>query len=190
MNRENYLSVSGADYIRAMFANTKEDMSLTFEEEGKENTTCYMDWKEADMEEIVARFEKLLSALTRLGQEHDRWETSTEDMPEDLLAVWNTYIVPYPDHGMDENQLFDISMKKELGEPLTQEEKRMLEKKYAWLAKHAETRLPYVRRTPLFVIQRARRYEKLVALGAPAMVTQNEARYLAEELALYCARTK
>ena len=183
MNRNDYLTLSGADYIRAMFANTKADASLTFEAE--EPVTWYMDWSEADAEEIVTEYKKLQSDLTRLAKDHDRWRGSTEGMPAELLEVWNTYILPYPDQGMDDDKIFDISMKLEVGDPLTEEEKKLWYRYDAWREKNALTRLPMDRCNPAFLIQRARRYEKLVSLHAPKIIIDNEARYLAEELALY-----
>lgn len=185
MDREKYLSATGAEYIRAMFANTGADGALTLREEGKEPVTWYMRWTEADMEEIVRRYEALEAVLTRLGREHRRWEDSPEEMTEDLKAAWNIFVVPYPHHGMDEEQLAELALKEELGDALTEEEEKLLEKRYEWLAKNALTRLPKDRCNPLFLIQRGRRYEKLVTLGAPKVVLDSEARCLAEELALY-----
>lgn len=185
MNRDNYLSVSGTDYIRAMFKNTQADGALTIEDEGENGATWFMDWQEADVEEVIARFETLLAALTQLGREHTYWEDFKEEMPADLQAVWDTYIAPYPDHGMDHDELFDISMKAEFDEPLTEEEEGMLRKEVRWLEENALTRLPYNRTHPAELIQRARRYERLTQLHAPKVVLDNEERCLAEEMALY-----
>ncbi len=185
MNREDYMSLSGVDYIRAMFANTKEDGSLILENEGEESFNAYVDWQEADVEKMVERFEALLAALTQLGKEHAYWEVSTKDMPETLLEVWNTYIVPYPDHGMDDEALFDIFLKAEADEPLTDAELSMLEKQRSWMRENALTRLPEIRCNPSPMIQRARRYERLMARHAPKIVLDNEARCLAEEMVLY-----
>jgi len=184
MIRDNFLSVSGADYIRAMYANTV-DGKLTIGDEAQDGKTVCMDWDEQAAEAVVTRFEKLHTALTRLGKAHTCWDGDVKDMPEDLPEVWNTYIRPYPDHGMDPEALFAISMKAEQEEPLTPEEAEMLEKQSAWLRENALTRLPYNRCNPAALIQRARRYEKLVALRAPKLIIDNEERCLAEEMALY-----
>lgn len=190
MNRDNYLSLSGADYIRAMFTNTQADGSLTFEEEGENGVTWFMDWTEADAEEIVGRFKALLSALSKLGKEHTYWEKSTEGIPEDLLEVWNTYIAPYPDHRMDPDELFEISMKAEFDENLTREEEELLDREQEWLHKNALTRLPYNRCHPVALIQRAKRYERLTQMNAPKLVLNNEERCLAEEMVLYYCMAK
>lgn len=190
MNRENYLSVSGTDYIRAMFANTQPDGTLFIEDEGENGTTWFMDWQKRDADELIARFEALLAALKKLGKEHDRWETSAKDMPADLLEVWNTYIAPYPDHGMDREKLFELSMKVEFDEKLTQEEEELLDREQAWLHKNALIRLPYNRCHPAALIQRAKRYERLTQLNAPKLVLDNEERCLAEEMVLYYCMAK
>ena len=183
MDREEFRGMSGADYIRAMFENTREG-KLVLEDEN-DAKTYYMDWTKEAAEEAVTRFEKLLAELTRLGEDHTKWMESTQDMPEDLLEVWNTYILPYPDHGMDLEELQDASIKAELDEPLTEREKELLDAQRLWMHMEALRRMPYCRCNPAYMIQRARRYEKLVSLHAPKIVIDNEARYLAEELALY-----
>lgn len=185
MYRENCLDLSGTQYIREMFRNTRVDGALTIEDEGENGTTWFLDWKEADMEEVIARFETLRTALAQLGREHDYWKNFEEAMPADLQEVWSTYIAPYPDHGMDHDVLFDISMKAEFDEPLTDEEKKLLNKEQEWLEDNALTRLPYNRTHPVALIQRARRYEKLIQLHAPKIVLENEERCLAEEMVLY-----
>ena len=106
-------------------------------------------------------------------------------MPEDLLQVWNTYIVPYPDYDRDIDRLLCISMDAESGEPLTEEEQAMLDKEEKWLRENALTRLPFNRCEPAAMIQRAKRYEKLVSLHAPKVVCDCELLALAEEMAYY-----
>ena len=185
MNRNDYMTVSGADYIRAMYANTKADSSLTFEENGVEPVTRHMDWTEEKAERIAAEYEKLLTALNALSKDFDRWVQSTEGMPANLLEIWNTYILPYPDHGLDDEKLFDISMKWEMGEPLTEEEQTLWNRCVTWMEDNALNRLPKDRCNPAFLILRVRRYTRLTALHAPKIIVDIEAHYLAEELALY-----
>lgn len=180
MNRENFASASGPDYIRAMYANT-HDGKLTIGDEDNGMEILGIDWNEQSMEEVIAYFETLLAALTRLGQ-----MIAGETVPGELREVYDTYIKPYPDHGMDPEMLYDISMKAELNMPLTEEEAELLDKHIDWLRENALTRLPFNRCNPSPVIQRARRYVRLMQLNAPAMVMNIEARYLAEELVFYC----
>ena len=61
MNRNDYMTLSGADYIRAMFANTNSDGTLTLENEPEDRVTWYMDWSGKNVAEIVVEYEKLVS---------------------------------------------------------------------------------------------------------------------------------
>ena len=190
MNRDHYLAISGGDYIRAMFANTQNRVLTMEDQESFQPDVYVLDWDQEKMENTVARFEKLQGALTRLGKDHAHWETATDALPQELLEVWNTYIRPYPDHGMDQEKLFDLSMREEFGEQMTEEEQEMLDRQRDWMKINALTRLPYDRCNPASMIQRARRYEKLVSLKAPRLIQENEARALAEQLVLYTCRVK
>ncbi len=172
------------NYIREMFARTRNGV-LQMEEEDEE-VIYRLDWDQATAEKMTLQVEALLHALAGLGVTHSDWENCEENVPAELKAVWQTYIMPYPDHGMDRQTLFEISMKAECDEPLTEEEEEMLEQERQWMRAHALTRLPYNRTHPANLIQRARRYEKLVALNAPAVVINHEARCFAERYVLYC----
>lgn len=186
MNRNDYMTLSGADYIRAMFANTRaEDGALTLENDPEDSDTWYMDWSEADAEKIAAEYETLQAALYRLAKDCNCWECSAEEIPEDLQETWNTYLLPYPHHGLDDELIFNISMKHESGEPVTEEEQALWCRYIAGQEKNALTRLPLDRCNPTRLIQRARRYAKLLSLNAPQIIVDIEAQYMAEELALY-----
>ena len=184
MDRFDYNAISGADYIRAMFANTKPNGALYLEDDEE---TWYLDWKEEDAEAIAGEFECLRAALARLAPDYDRWLKSTEGMPEDLQEIWDTYLRPYPDHGLDSNRLFEIGMKQECDAPLTEVEKLLRDQQITWMMENALSRLPYDRCNPVNVIQHARRYARLIMLQAPKVVINNEAQLLAEELVWYRA---
>jgi hypothetical protein len=185
MKREEYAALSGADYVRAMYKNTKKDGALCLKSEGEKPVTWYMDWNEADAEAIANRVENLAASLRQLAKERGYWEKSTKDMPAQLLEVWNTYIAPFPGHGLDDDELEEIWWKEEYGE-LTQEEQEILRQYNAWYEENALQRLPYLRRSPVWVMNRALRFVRLVSLRAPEIVIANEERFLAEEMALYC----
>lgn len=183
MNRDDFVSVNGADYIRAMFRDTRDGV-LTFVSEEDSTETWHLDWDEETAEEIVQRFEKLMEALTRIGREHAYWERSTRDMPEDLLDVWNTYIAEFPDHGID-MAVLQSAWTKEYEDVLTAEEEEALRQHREWFIKHAEERMPPNRCTSATLISRARRYERLMALHAPKILLEHEARLIGEEMVLY-----
>ena len=184
MNCENYISLTGADYIRAMFANTKNGILTLGDEDFTQDIP--LDWNEEMMEEMVSIYEELVSDLAELTQ----WETSKETMPEKLMGVWRTFMEPYPNYEGDCEELFDLSMKAELHEEMTPEEEEKLNAWYSWLEEQALTRMPYNRCNPASLIQRARRYEKLLSLKAPQIVVDNESRFLAEELVRYYCLTE
>lgn len=188
MDRYDYKELSYPDYVRAMFANTKPDGGLTFRDENEtEDETCYLEWTEEEAEAIAKELENLCAALDRLVPEYDRWMESTAGMPEELVEIWNTYLRPYPDHNMDREQLYDISMKLECGEELTEEEQKLHDQECAWMMNNALQRLPYERCNPVNLIQRARRYVRLQTLSAPQLIVDMEAHRLAEELVWYRA---
>ena len=99
MNRDDFSSLSGADYIRAMFKNTAVDGSLIVEDE-EHSSVFYMDWKAEDVQVLTERFEKLRAALAHLGKFFPGAEAA-EELPKELQEVWNTYIRPYPSHDID-----------------------------------------------------------------------------------------
>ena len=187
MKHEMCNDMTGAAWIGWMYDNTV-DGQLTLQTEDGTAVTYEMDWNAGDRDAVIARYQALAEALTRLGKEHAYLEVSTKDMPEALKQVWDTYILPYPDHGMDHEHLADIDMRVEMGEEVTEEEAEMLWKAEHWLREQALTRLPFNRCEPAALIQRARRYEKLVSLHAPKVVIDHEARCLAEQMVLYDCR--
>ena len=73
---------------------------------------------------------------------------------------------------------------------LTEEEEALLKRHDAWIEQQCLQRLPHVGCTSVYLINRARRYERLVSLHAPEIVLENEARCLAEEMVLYYCMAK
>lgn len=184
MIRDDYRCSSGAQFLRAMFANTC-DGKLTIGNDESDLATIPMDWDAGTAEELAQRCETLLEQLTRLGEEHERWAASTEGMPAQLLPVWDTYVRPFPDHGMDQATLEEIWQKESVNMELSDSELQLFHQYNRWYGTCAMERLPYNRCSPVDLINRARRYEKLVSLKAPRVVVENEGRCLAEEMALY-----
>lgn len=184
MIRDDYCSMSGAAYLRELFAQTC-DGKLLIGNEGEDLVTYPMDWDAQTAQKLAQRCETLLAQLTRLGQEHERWEASTEGMPEELREAWNLFARPFPEHGMDQAALEEIWQKESVDLELSESEQQMLSLYNRWYAECAMERLPYERRSPVYLINRAKRFEKLVRLNAPEVVVKNEGRCLAEELALY-----
>ena len=188
MNRENY--------IRAMFAKTKDGMlTLThYPEDGSEefDRTYPVNWDSKTAEALENQFEKLRSYLDRIGLLHDELQAVVKEMKnpgkilkEELLEVWNTYIAPFEVHDMDDDAIADADTKRFYGDELTEEEKSLLKRYDAWIEQQCLKRLPHLGCSSVGLINRARRYERLVSLHAPEIVLENEARCLAEEMVLY-----
>lgn len=188
MNRDDYLHLSGVEFLRTMFENTRDGVLCMEDDDRCSSETIAMDWDEKALEVLLLHYENLVAALTRLGQEHERWKRSAQDMPQELRQVWDTYVVPYPDHGMDKGKLFMLTMKKGLGEELTPEEQQMLAMRERWMRENAIKRLPYKGCEPMELIEAARRYESVVAMQAPKGVLSYEKLALAEEMAYYYCR--
>ena len=188
------------NYIRTMFEATRDGMlTLThYPEDGSEefDRTYPVNWDSQTAEALEKQFDKLRGHLDHIGLLHDELQAfiRQEKVPRsilyrELLAVWDTYIAPFEDHCFDEQAIFDIQMKEEY-EVLTEEEFALLEEYWEWYEQQCLQRLPYNRRSPAELINRARRYERLVSLHAPEIVLENEARCLAEEMVLYYCMAK
>ena len=54
-----------------------------------------------------------------------------------------------------------------------------------WFEENAKKRLPTKNNTPISLMNRAKRYSRLVQLNAPAVVLEEEAMRFAEEFVLY-----
>ena len=68
---------------------------------------------------------------------------------------------------------------------LIEEEELLLKQYYIWREEQSQKRIPFNGRSSALLILRARRYEKLISLGAPEIIVTEEGRCLAEEMVLY-----
>ena len=183
-------------YIRELFAATKDGkvkITCYTEIEGPYDCTYEMDWTVADAEKVVERYEALIAALSKIGKLHD--ELENEDKRRKVLNleelfVWETYIRPFDTFEGDGELLDDIYDRRNCGDELTDDEHEMLERHYEWFNEQSLRRLPFERRSPMHVVNRAQRYEHLVSLNAPEIVIGNEGRCLAEEMVLYYCSKK
>lgn len=187
MNREQYRDLNGSDYIREMLKHTQNGKLTISDEDGQENTYP-MRWDQVMVEFLIYDYELLLERLDKIGeQEHFIQDDATayDLLGQELYDVWWIYIRPFPAHRLDQEALQELWMKQDMGDPLTEEEKALHREYRQWFEEHARSRLPVMACSPASFISRAKRYTKLVSLGAPEVVRQSEARFLAEEMALY-----
>lgn len=207
MTREMRDDLTPQGYIRQVFRETQDGkLSITYYPFiGEPETITYqVNWTEEDAEQIIQKYNLLTFALARIGRLHDQLEEEENRrklLSEDDLHVWNTYVKPYEPMAVDWEQLYPISPCKpdelmsliqeiheraQFGDLIEEEE--MLWKQYCmWREEQSQKRIPFDRRSAANMIQRARRYEKLIRMNAPEVVVTEEGRGLAEEMILYYA---
>lgn len=172
-----------SQYVRTLFDESR-DGELTV---GNEDDRCDypVDWDEATAEALAQQCGALVTHLTELAGQYDKLKTETRHLTKDQLEVWNTYLRPFPDHGLDMDVLQGIWEKYETDAPVTDEEQALADQYVHWFEENALARLPRKRCDPSALINHAKRYGRLVRLNAPAIVLENEAKRLAEKFVLY-----
>lgn len=148
-----------------------------------------VDWDEQTADALAQQCGRLVEQLTELSMRFETLRTSTVQLTAQQLAVWNTYLRPFPKHDLDMLALTAIWEKMDTCATLTPQEHALADAYVRWYEENAHSRLPVLRCDPTALIGRARRYSKLVQLNAPAVVRENEAKRFAEEYVLYhCLR--
>ena len=207
MTREVRDDLTPQGYIRQMFRETKDGkLSITYYPfiGAAETSTYQVNWSEEDSETIVQKYNLLTFALARIGRIHnqlDDEQSRNELLSEDEVQVWNTYVKPYEPMVVDWEQLYpippcepneltsliqDIHERSKFGD-LIEEEELLLKRYLMWREEQSQKRIPFNRRSSADMIQRARRYERLLSMHAPEVVVTEEGRCLAEEMVLYYA---
>ena len=141
------------------------------------------------IDEIVGKYEALTQALCAIGSVREELDNGTKAealLTLDQLEVWNIYVRDF-DEKFDsgEYNLYIIYDMRECGAPLNDEEQDVLERHYEWFEIQCLTRLPNKVRSPMYLVNRAQRYEYLISQNAPKCVIDEEGRRLAEEMILY-----
>jgi hypothetical protein len=179
-------------YIRQMFRQTRDGKLAITRNPGvgePETITYQVNWTAEDAEQIVQRYNLLTAALFRIGRLHDQLEEEENRIKllnAEQLEIWNTYVRPYDPFEVDLTVVYDIYDRSQLGDILEEEE--AIWKRYCmWREEQSQKRIPFHRRSAANMIQRARRYEKLISMDAPLIVVAEEGRCLAEEMVLYYA---
>lgn len=190
MTEEMRSKLTPQEYIRQLFKETKDGrLPITYYPYiGEPETLTYnVSWTENDAEQIIAKYNLLTSALTRIGRAA-RVENMelTDLLTDEDLKVFNTYIRPYEPFDVDLTVIADIKERAKLGD-ITEEEEELWKRYCMWNEEQSQTRIPFNRRSSADMIMRARRYEALVGVNAPKAVVNSEALLLAEEMVLYYA---
>ena len=144
-----------------------------------------VEWDEQTANELAQQCSALVRHFTELSHQFEKLRNETRHLSKEQLDAWNTYLRPFPSHGLDMETLRGIWEKFETGEPVTEEERALADQYVNWFEENALTRLPRKCCDPVQLINRAKRYCKLVRLHAPEVVRINEAKRFAEEYVLY-----
>lgn len=144
-----------------------------------------VDWDEQTAKDLARQCDALVDHLTELSRQYEKLKTETRHLTQAQLEAWNTYLRPFPKHNLDMTTLQEIWDKTAADIELTDEEWDLADQYVDWFEENALKRLPVNRCTPIQLINRAKRYSKLIQLGAPESVQENEAKRFAEEFVLY-----
>lgn len=170
---------TASDYIRTLYEETRDGtLEIWYEGDTDEGytETYSMVWSRADMEALVKEFETLRTQLDRIA---------AGDRSKELAQTHRTYVHPYDEPPFDKAELEEVLEKVEFAQPRSQEEQNLYEQYVQWRQAQAAARLETRGYHADALICRAQRYTRLMELEAPAIVIENEARCLAEELVLY-----
>ena len=189
-NENEILDMTAAQYIPYLF-DSCENNTLTLvrydEVDDPWHLKYTMDWTAADVDGLVEQFQQLRTALDRLAMAHDALLNS--DAPETLVttedfAVWNTFVRPFEGFDIPQETLQEL-FERNMAYDLNEEEQEILERYYDWAKELCRQRLCGKFQDSYYLINRARRYERLVYLRAPQIILENEARDMAEEFVVF-----
>lgn len=187
--------LASIDYVTSLFAATGRDGALrmpknfgTDEERDDEFDIFKMSWSRDDLNLLLSEFQELYAGLSEIAKVYDKLDNNpklvrdTLDNPV-LFDIWHLYLQRPQWYG-EEERMLDVALKKEAqAEELSTEEERLLEKYRAEELRESVKNLGG-NRFAYDVHMHALRLCKLMSLGAPEIVIQNEARALIACMAL------
>ena len=181
--------LASIDYVTSLFAATGRDGALrmpknfgTDEERDDEFDIFKMSWSRDDLNLLLSKFQELYAGLSEIAKVYDKLDNNSKlvrdtlDNPV-LFDIWHLYLQRPQWYG-EEERMLDVALKKEAqAEELSAEEERLLEKYRAEELRESVKNLGG-NRFAYDVHMHALRLCKLMSLGAPEIVIQNEARAL------------
>ena len=187
--------LASIDYVTSLFAATGRDGALhmpknfgTDEERDDEFDIFKMSWSRDDLNLLLSEFQELYAGLSEIAKVYDKLDNNPElvrdalDNPV-LFDIWHLYLQRPQWYG-EEERMLDVALKKEAqAEELSAEEERLLEK-YRGEELRVSVKNLGGNRFAYDVHMHALRLCKLMSLGAPEIVIQNEARALIACMAL------
>lgn len=187
--------LASIDYVTSLFAATDRDGALrmpknfgTDEERDDEFDIFKMSWSRDDLNLLLSEFQELYAGLSEIAKVYDKLDNNPKlvrdalDNPV-LFDIWHLYLQRPQWYG-EEERMLDVALKKEAqAEELSAEEERLLEK-YRGEELRVSVKNLGGNRFAYDVHMHALRLCKLMSLGAPEIVIQNEARALIACMAL------
>ncbi len=145
-----------------------------------------MNWNKSDVDSLVSDHAALTAALTELAPYWDtvKTEADSKTLPEELQAVWNTYIRDFDTRDMDLDRISEISDKIDAGEAISYEESEMYDKYRELVIADAKARIGDNIAT-YDVILRAKRFCRLTSFNAPRIIIDNESNFLIQAMAVH-----
>lgn len=171
------------EYVHTMFQESRSGELSVGNADNRSNYT--VDWDEQTAEVLANQCGNLVSIITTLAAQYEKLKMDTQHLTKEQLEVWETYLKPFPPHGLDMDELIAIWEKFEIDEEVSDEERSLADQWMNWFETHSLDRLPIKRCYPSKLINQAKRYCKIVKLNAPEVVQVNEAKRLAEDFVLY-----
>ena len=195
MNFAKNTYLASIDYVTSLFAATDRDGALrmpknfgTDEEQDDEFDIFKMSWNRDDLNMLLSEFQELYAGLSEIAKVYDKLDNNPKlvrdalDNPV-LFDIWHLYLQRPQWYG-EEERMLDAALKKEAqAEELSAEEERLLEK-YRGEELRVSVKNLGGNRFAYDVHMHALRLCKLMSLGAPEIVIQNEARALIACMAL------
>ena len=172
-----------SQYVRTMFDESRGSELTVGNDDDRFDYPVAWDEETADM--LAEQCGALVAQLTELSHQYEKLKTETRHLTKEQLEIWNTYLKPFPKHGLDMAALEAIWEKFEIDAPVTEEEQELAQQYVNWFEENALTRLSIKCSDPIQLINQAKCYCKLIQLNAPAVVQENQAKRFAEEFVLY-----
>ena len=192
--RSAYAGLSPVQTIHFMFEQTHPDGTLCIpawpDDSGESSAfyTCTMNWSSSDCEKITAEFHALCDDLAKLAECYDDLKDTKEEnadlLSAPLLNIWDTYIRKFDLGNLAYKQLAAIHKKENNDEPLTDQEKSILNQYQDAVIEDAEKRLG---NQPAAYEQliRTRRLCRLLSLHAPKQIVDHEKNLLAQAMVVH-----
>lgn len=171
------------EYVHTMFDESRDGELVAGDADNRFDYP--VEWDEQTANELAQQCSALVGHLTALSRQFEKLRTQTRHLTAEQMDVWNTYLRPFPKHNLDMEALQSIWEKFQTDESVSKEEWVLADQYIHWFEENALMRLPVKRCDPVQLMNRARRYSKLVRLNAPAAVQESEAKRFAEEFVLY-----